>query len=681
MRRARTFGLGGLALVAVAVTLTIGAATGTAQGPVNHGISFTKGCASPTQVGQPYSCTYTIRNGVDDAQDTLSITGIEDTVLSAGGPVSSGNVFGQLRFVAAEGTPTCTGGTGTGTPADPFINATSCLLPFGSRLNVLPFAFYTVTAADFNLPGHVLSDAADLTWHDLCNDPAGTDNTNCSPNPPPVGAGSQTIITGLPSTTATEIHNGNVHTPVLTVAAGSTVHDQATVSGGPGNPVPTGNVTFDWFTNNTCTGAPAATSAAFALVAGTVDATTFPQGPLAAGGYGFRAHYAGDNLYEASDGPCEPLSVVDARISITPNGTNVVGDPHEFTAKVEVNSGTGFVNAPAGTQVTFTIDSGPGSPNPPTSCMTVGATGSCTTTITSLVPGTTVVSAHTTVSVSGVSLTRHTDGTGGSSGPATKIWIAPQAAVRTDIHNPTHGVILSAQPGDVVHDKVFVTKAPGTPAATPAPTGQVTFHRYATINCTGPSVDETVALLPDGTAETSTFTVTADMSYRAHYLGDALYAPAMGPCEPLTVQTSICPQCPPPPCPAFPVFPGQGGPGGPCSFNVLESEIKGTVVEVTIQNSTSGGDAAMTGLTLVWPAANGALKSVVLDGYVYTGPPLTGGSATLTLAQLTPSAAARTIKVGQSEKLRLIFEKPASTNKAQYTGSVSFGNCTVAILP
>ena len=68
-----------------------------------------------------------------------------------------------------------------------------------------------------------------------------------------------------------------------------------------------------------------------------------------------------------------------------------------------------------------------------------------------------------------------------------------------------------------MHDKVFVTKLAGTPAAVPAPAGNVTFHRYSTIDCTGAFVDETVALAADGTAETSAFTATANMSYKADY--------------------------------------------------------------------------------------------------------------------------------------------------------------------
>ena len=60
-----------------------------------HGISFTKGCVSPTQIGQPYTCAYSIRNIIDDAQDTLTIDSLSDTVHSSGGDVSSGNALAR----------------------------------------------------------------------------------------------------------------------------------------------------------------------------------------------------------------------------------------------------------------------------------------------------------------------------------------------------------------------------------------------------------------------------------------------------------------------------------------------------------------------------------------------------------------------------------------------------------
>jgi uncharacterized repeat protein (TIGR01451 family) len=109
--------------------------------------------------------------------------------------------------------------------------------------------------------------------------------------------------------------------------------------------------------------------------------------------------------------------------------------------------------------------------------------------------------------------------------------------VRTDVHNAAHTVILTAVAGTIVHDNVQVAKAAGTPATVAAPTGSVIFHRYATLNCSGTAVNQTVALTAGSpsTAESDAFAPTADMSYQAEYLGDANYPARTGACEPLTV--------------------------------------------------------------------------------------------------------------------------------------------------
>jgi hypothetical protein len=175
------------------------------------------------------------------------------------------------------------------------------------------------------------------------------------------------------------------------------------------------------------------------------------------------------------------------------------------------------------------------------------------------------------------------------------------------------------------------------------------------------------------------------MSYRADYAGDANYPARSGACEPLQVQQQqVCPQCPPPPCPAYPVFPGQpGNVGGPCALSVLSTQIIGNIVEITIQDNGSG-DALLTGVSLNWPAAsNGALKAITLNGYVYSGPDLTSGSMQLTFADLNAiNPITRTIKVGQSQKLRFVFGSRAEANKALYAATAQFGaGCVVNLLP
>jgi len=78
--------------------------------------------------------------------------------------------------------------------------------------------------------------------------------------------------------------------------------------------------------------------------------------------------------------------------------TDPVSDTHVLTVHVNVNDGSGFVNAPAGTLVTLSKVSGPGSfVGGVNTCTTIGVTGSCTVPITATTAGTTVINATTTV--------------------------------------------------------------------------------------------------------------------------------------------------------------------------------------------------------------------------------------------------------------------------------------------
>jgi uncharacterized repeat protein (TIGR01451 family) len=140
------------------------------------------------------------------------------------------------------------------------------------------------------------------------------------------------------------------------------------------------------------------------------------------------------------------------------------------------------------------------------------------------------------VTVGGLVLHRESaDGKAGDSTDASKLWADDSA--RTDILNGAGAVVTTVVSGTVVQDKVFVARTAGTPAGVPNPTGSVVFHRYATIDCTGTAVNQTVALTPGSpsTAVSDQFAPTAAISYRADYLGDANYPARSGACEPLTV--------------------------------------------------------------------------------------------------------------------------------------------------
>jgi uncharacterized repeat protein (TIGR01451 family) len=382
----------------------------------------------------------------------------------------------------------------------------------------------------------------------------------------------------------------------------------------------------------------------------TVDSGTLPPGlslssagaitgiPTAAGTFNFTLKVVdstGLTATQAQTITIDPDCVRDASIQITPSATNPVGATHTFTAHVNVNNAGTVGNAPNGTPISFTIDSGPGAFTSPNPCMTAGGTGSCTITLISNVTGATVVSAHVTVSVRGLSLTRQTDGTGGNSTPATKLWAV--AAVQTSVIAAS-GPITTVTAGTVVHDQVAVAKAPGTPAAAPAPAGNVVFHRYATLDCTGTSTDQTVALTPGNpsTAVSDNFAAIANLSYRADYLGNANYPAATGACEPLTVT--------PVPAPAIAIVKNpatQSVPvGGKAKFKITVTNAGNTTLtNVTVRdpaarncNRTSAELQALAsmapGTSVTYSCSRGSVSKSFTNVATATATPPSGPSVT-----------------------------------------------------
>src|SRR5262249_44845634 len=172
---------------------------------------------------------YTIRNNSDDFGDDLTFTSLVDNVFAFDGTKTSTNIVhdGQLVLQTAPGSGICTGGTGSGTVADPWINSTMCLLHNGARIHAVSFAFYTVRAGDYSAnPQHLLADQAAATWQDLCTSGA----PNCPIGDQTITTGSSTTVQKLNSQTATQIHNA-AHATVTTVGVGTTVHDFVTVTG------------------------------------------------------------------------------------------------------------------------------------------------------------------------------------------------------------------------------------------------------------------------------------------------------------------------------------------------------------------------------------------------------------------------------------------------------------------
>ncbi len=170
--------LGLMATLAAAILCSWVSSPGAvASGPL-HGISFLKGCAGPTNVGDPYSCTFRVSNTVDQASDTLTITSVVDVVHAGSGDVSSGNLLPGATF-------TFTGGA--------FCNVgqTLCTLPFGASITFTT-SHYTVQPTDPN----PLTDNASLTWQDTCSSGSG----NCPAGDQSGSSGSWSAVQTLTPT-------------------------------------------------------------------------------------------------------------------------------------------------------------------------------------------------------------------------------------------------------------------------------------------------------------------------------------------------------------------------------------------------------------------------------------------------------------------------------------------------
>lgn len=120
-----------------------------------------------------------------------------------------------------------------------------------------------------------------------------------------------------------------------------------------------------------------------------------------------------------------------------------------------------------------------------------------------------------------------------SSSACVPLAVGTTPSVATQIHDGLHTNITggSIVAGNMVHAQASVSGAP---------TGTMTFQRFASDDCSGASVNENVALDLAGNAESSVFvTVLGAMSYVASYNGeDANYFPASGACVALTVTSS-----------------------------------------------------------------------------------------------------------------------------------------------
>ena len=157
-------------------------------------------------------------------------------------------------------------------------------------------------------------------------------------------------------------------------------------------------------------------------------------------------------LADAHDGRRRPATPArrpsggsNAKITITPNATNEVGQPHTFTVTLQkdIGDGAGFVAAPGEhVDVTLTDASGAVHTAPTGTCTTAGANtdaaGQCTITFTSNTAGTVTGHATATVSVAGSApFTVATNGVAPNGADAVKTFVDANIQITPgDGHQP-----------------------------------------------------------------------------------------------------------------------------------------------------------------------------------------------------------------------------------------------------
>ncbi|HSP08692.1 MAG TPA: Ig-like domain-containing protein, partial [Candidatus Dormibacteraeota bacterium] len=104
-----------------------------------------------------------------------------------------------------------------------------------------------------------------------------------------------------------------------TEQAGASAYDTSRVVAPSAMPVPTGTVTYTFYTNDECAGDGSSAGTKTLTATGTVPISD-TKSPLAKGSYAFKATYSGDTKYNSKVSDCEPFTVTEAP---PPSKTNV----------------------------------------------------------------------------------------------------------------------------------------------------------------------------------------------------------------------------------------------------------------------------------------------------------------------------------------------------------------------
>ena len=314
---------------------------------------------------------------------------------------------------------------------------------------------------------------------------------------------------------------------------GGSVFDTATVTGTPAASTPAGTVTYEFFTNGTGSGTPAATQTVTLNADGTVPDSAV-QGPLAAGAYSFIAVYSGDSNYTGSTSAVEPLTIsqgstttataiLDAATRQAPSG--VLGESVFDTATV---TGSPAAFTPTGTVTYEFFTNGTGSGMPASmQTVTLNANG---TVPDSAIHGPLAAGAYSFIAVySG-------DGNYQGSASAVEPLTINQgtSSTATTILDAATNLAPTGVLGESVYDTATVTTTPKPFTAT----GTVTYEFFTNGSGSGaPASTQTVTLV-NGVVPNSSPTgplMAGAYSFIAVYSGDGNYQGSTSAVEPLTI--------------------------------------------------------------------------------------------------------------------------------------------------
>lgn len=334
------------------------------------------------------------------------------------------------------------------------------------------------------------------------------------------------VINKVDPQITTTIHNSD-HQEVLSISAGSSVHDSASVSGNVGTP--TGNVDFSFFSNANCSGDGVGAGSVSLNGSGVADPSD-PESGLNAGSYSFQAHYNGDGKYNELTSECEPLTVnpVTPSIETTPDTTEtVLGTTINDSAAL-----SGGVNTPTGT-ILFSLyrPSNQSCEGQGDFSQTVNVSGNGTYNTS---PGFAAFAAGIWNWIASYSGDNNNNPVSGACGDESVTINKADTRLSTDVKNAEEeSVTDSSVPlGSQVHDTSVLSGQVGNTT----PTGTINYKLFLGSSCTGevPFSSETVDLGSDSSATSAL--ESGSYSYLAAYSGDDNYNGSVADCEPFTVE-------------------------------------------------------------------------------------------------------------------------------------------------